>query len=128
MFMDKAGGLSVLEGEPVMVSSFQRFRDNWKAFTDNMLSEIDWNNVAVAGGSVLACLDRLSPTILGSPLRTRKHYRKQYPNSDIDVFLYGLSPEDAENKIEHIYKAVKSNVPYDVICVRTKNTVSVHSA
>ncbi|KAK0431486.1 hypothetical protein EV421DRAFT_1743088 [Armillaria borealis] len=127
MFTDKAGGQSILEGEPVMVSSFQQFGDSWKSFTENMLLEIDWNNITVAGGSVLACLDRLSPTILGSPVHTRQYYRKWYPNSDIDLFLYGLSPEDVERKIKHIYDAVKSSLPYDVICVRTKNTVSVHS-
>ncbi|KAK0435780.1 hypothetical protein EV421DRAFT_1740048 [Armillaria borealis] len=106
---DTAKGQSIPKGEPVMVSSLQQFRDSWKSFTENMLSEIDWNNVAVAGGS------------------TQQYHRRQYPDSDIDLFLYGLSPEDMEKKIIHIYNTVRGSVPYDVICVHTKNTVSVHS-
>ncbi|KAK0441772.1 uncharacterized protein EV420DRAFT_1649883 [Desarmillaria tabescens] len=127
LFTDPAGGHFYPEGDPVMVSSLQQFENSWKSFTENMLSEIDWNNVAVAGGSVLACLDHLSPKILDSPIRTRQYHQRWYPDSDIDVFLYSLSPEDAERKIVHIYDVVRGSVPYNVICVHTKNTVSIHS-
>ena len=83
------------EGAPCMVASLEEFKKNWGIFTEGSLSQlIDWNNVVAAGGSVLACLLPLDDAAKVSKRSIRKHYHsKAYPTSDIDLFLWGLTPE-----------------------------------
>lgn len=49
-----------------------------------------------------------------------------YRTSDVDLFLWGLTPEQAEAKIKSIYEAVRDTIPWDVTCVRTKHAISIH--
>ncbi|KAF8987598.1 hypothetical protein BDQ17DRAFT_1435523 [Cyathus striatus] len=101
------------EGDACMVDSLDEFKKNWAIFTEGSLSQLlDWNNVIASGGSVLACLTPLPD---------------EYPASDVDLFLWGMNAEQAEKKIVQIYEAVRDSVPWDVTCVRTKHTVSIHS-
>ncbi|KAJ8080919.1 hypothetical protein PM082_017754 [Marasmius tenuissimus] len=117
------------EGEPWMVSDVDEFKKNWSVFTEGSLSQLlDWNNIVAAGGAVLACLTLLPESAKASKRAMRKYYHTSaYPTSDVDLFLYGMTPEEAEVKITKIYEAVRDSVPWDVICVRTKHTVSIHS-
>ncbi|KAI0708741.1 hypothetical protein C8T65DRAFT_535541, partial [Cerioporus squamosus] len=117
------------EGEPSMVSGLDEFKKNWGLFTEGSLSQItDWSNVVAAGGSVQACLSHLPDFAKVSKRAMRKYYHNNaFPTSDIDLFLYGLTPEQAEVKMHAIYEAVRDSVPWDVTCVRTKHTVSIHS-
>ncbi|KAL0573061.1 hypothetical protein V5O48_008902 [Marasmius crinis-equi] len=117
------------EGEPCMVPDLEEFRKNWSVFTEGSLSQLlDWNNVVAAGGSVLACLTPLPEEARASKRAIRKYYHNNaYPTSDVDLFLYDMTPEQAEIKITKIYEAVRDSVPWDVTCVRTKHTVSIHS-
>ncbi|KAF8905742.1 hypothetical protein CPB84DRAFT_1960271 [Gymnopilus junonius] len=117
------------EGTPAMVADLEEFKKNWAVFTEGSLSQlIDWNNVVAAGGSVLACLMPLDAKDKVSKRAIRKFYHSNaYPSSDVDLFLWGLTPEQAEAKIKTIYEAVRDSVPWDVTCIRTKHTVSIHS-
>ncbi|KAJ7661416.1 ankyrin repeat protein [Mycena polygramma] len=117
------------EGTPSMVSDLDEFQKNWAVFSEGSLSQLfDWNNVVAAGGSVLACLTPLSEEAKVSKRSMRKYYHSvAYPTSDVDLFLWGMTPEQAEMKITKIYEAVRDSVPWDVTCVRTKHTVSIHS-
>jgi hypothetical protein len=76
------------------------------------------------------------------------HYeRSQYNGSDIDLFLYAMTEQEAENKIRYLYDTFKTNLqrnrPYttirfhdlkvrncykdqDILLVRTKDTVTFH--
>ncbi|TFK24215.1 ankyrin repeat protein [Coprinopsis marcescibilis] len=114
---------------PAMVADIDEFKKNWAVFTEGSLSQlVDWNNVIAAGGSVLACLTPLSGEDNESKRAIRKHYHSvAYPTSDVDLFLWGLNAEQAEVKIQSIYKAVRDSVPWDVTCIRTNHTVSIHS-
>ena len=133
------------EGSPSMVENFEAFKKNWGIFTENSLSQLaDWSNVIAAGGSVQACLMPLPKTATGGKRAMRKYFHdKAFPSSDIDIFLYGLTVEEvccafsfyynffitlgkAERKIITIYETVRDSVPWDVTCVRTKHTVSIH--
>ncbi|KAH8995800.1 hypothetical protein EDB86DRAFT_3077358 [Lactarius hatsudake] len=100
------------EGFPAMVESLEAFKKNWSIFTENSLSQLtDWSNAGT-----------------GSKRAMRKYFHeKAFPSSDVDIFLYGLTIEEAERKIVTIYEAVRDSVPWDVTCVRTKHTVSIHS-
>lgn len=83
------------EGTPSMVADLDEFKKNWSIFTEGSLSQLlDWNNVVVAGGSVLACLTPLPETAKESKRSVRKFYHSAaYPTSDIDLFLWGMTPD-----------------------------------
>ena len=42
-----------------------------------------------------------------------------------DTLPFEISPQ-AEVKINAIYEAVRDSVPWDVTCIRTKHTISIH--
>ncbi|KAF6743504.1 ankyrin repeat protein [Ephemerocybe angulata] len=117
------------EGAPCVVEDLDEFKKNWSIFTEGSLSQLfDWNNVVAAGGAVLACLTPLADENKVSKRAIRKHYHgAAYPTSDVDLFLWGMTPEQAEAKIVSIYEAVRDSVPWDVTCIRTRHTVSIHS-
>ncbi|KAK0483117.1 hypothetical protein EDD18DRAFT_1362088 [Armillaria luteobubalina] len=113
------------DGDLVMVPDIGTFKNHWNLYTENMLAGLDWKGVVAAGGAVLACLSL--PHVVGSSNSDiRRYQRKYYPTSDIDLFLHGISPEEAEKKIISIYESVKEAVPHETVCIRTKNTISVH--
>ncbi|KAK0448182.1 ankyrin repeat protein [Armillaria borealis] len=116
-------------GDACMVPDMETFKKNWSIFTEGSLSQLlDWNNVVAAGGSVLTCLTPLPESATVSKRATRKFYHSNaYPTSDVDLFLWGMTPSEAEAKIIKIYEAVRDSVPWDVTCIRTKHTVSIHS-
>lgn len=85
------------EGMPSLVNDLDEFKKNWSIFSEGSLSQLlDWSNVVAAGGAVLACLLPLSDTEKASKRSIRKHYHSvAYPTSDVDLFLWGLTPEQA---------------------------------
>lgn len=83
------------DGEPSMVLNLEEFKNNWAIFSENSLSQLsDWNNVVVAGGSVLACLLPMDKEHKKTKRTLRKYFHGQaYSTSDVDVFLWGLNAE-----------------------------------
>ncbi|KAF9446800.1 ankyrin [Macrolepiota fuliginosa MF-IS2] len=118
-----------VNGEASMVADLDEFKKNWSIFTEGSLSQLfDWNNVIAAGGAVLSALLPLPEESKKSKRAIRKYYHSAaFPSSDVDLFLWGLTPEQAERKIVAIYEAVRDSVPWDVTCIRTKHTISIHS-
>ncbi|KAH8809653.1 ankyrin repeat protein [Flagelloscypha sp. PMI_526] len=127
--MPLAANVRRATGQPSMVSSLEEFQKNWAVFNEGSLSQLlDWNNVIAAGGSVLACLTPLPERAKASKRSHRKYYHSEaFPTSDVDLFLWGLTPQQAEDKIIKIYEAVRDSVPWDVTVLRTKHSVSIHS-
>lgn len=82
-------------------SNISGFVDAFSALTGGLLKGIEWNNVFVAGGIVLGAL--LS-TDLAKDV-------DKYKNSDIDLYIYGLGPVEANAKVAHIYEKWRSNLP-----------------
>jgi hypothetical protein len=84
------------EGSPAMIEKVEAFKKNWSVFTENSLSQLsDWSNVVAAGGSVQACLMPLPKAATASKRAMRKHYHERaFPLSDVDLFLYGLTPQE----------------------------------
>ncbi|KIO24998.1 hypothetical protein M407DRAFT_211285 [Tulasnella calospora MUT 4182] len=118
------------DGELSMAPSLEEFKTRWAIFSEGALSQLtNWDNVVAAGGSVLACLAPLPEHVVkqGSKRAIRKYFHSEaYPASDVDLFLYGLTPEKAEEKCLEIYNAVRDSVPWEVCAIRTKNAVSIH--
>ncbi|KAG8785845.1 hypothetical protein FRC15_000608 [Serendipita sp. 397] len=105
-------------GHHAIAASLDQFRSSWNIFTEGALSQLtDWNNVVAGGGAVLASLLPLPGRAQGSKRAIRKYFHEDvYSTSDIDLFLYGLTPEQAEKKIVQIYEAVRDSVPWDTVC------------
>lgn len=120
-----------LTGAAAMAESMDQFRASFNIFTEGALSQFTpahWNNVVVAGGAVLASLLPLPAHAQGSKRAIRKYFHEEiYSTSDIDLFLYDLTPEQAEKKAIQIYEAVRDAVPWDTVCVRSKHAISIHS-
>ncbi|PPQ70082.1 hypothetical protein CVT26_013416 [Gymnopilus dilepis] len=114
---------------PSTVFNVEAFENHWRIFTHRTLSAMrpsDWDNVIAAGGSVLACL--MAPGANSSDKRLNELFQSNvYASSDIDLFLWGLTAEQAEQKLVNIFKAVRAAAPWPVICVRRANVVSVHT-
>lgn len=79
-------------GSPSCVDGYASFRRNWDIFTHGVLKNFDrWDNVVVAGGSVLACL--APPQSAATDRDLHELFRNDaYSSADIDIFLWGLSP------------------------------------
>jgi hypothetical protein len=117
----------VAVGDSTIVSE-ATFKSNFDLFTEGALRYLDWSNVFVAGGSVLACLMPLDAKRTESNAAKRKYYHTDgYKSSDIDIFLYGLSEAEAEAKVRHIYDAICEALYVDVVVFRTKHALSIVS-
>src|SRR3990167_964216 len=114
-------------GDDVIVSK-EKFRENFEIFTEKQLDALKWDNVFVAGGSVLGCL---LPTGNAVSKKERRVYYHQnaYKSSDIDIFIYGLSAEQGNRKLIEIFESVKLAIAgtEDVICFRSLHAVTIVS-
>ena len=79
------------------------FAETFERITKGILRGLDWSNVFIAGGMVVT-------TLLHTSGPTRDGF-KSIQDCDIDVYLYGLGPEEANRKVEEIYNVWRSNLP-----------------
>ncbi|KOC16985.1 ankyrin repeat protein [Aspergillus flavus AF70] len=115
-------------GDPAVVSSLEDFRNNFNIFSEGSLSDMDWNNVVVAGSAVVTCLMPVPEQYHGSKRALRQFYHDKYaPASDVDLFLYGLTEEQAIEKIKQIEDKIKNAILYETTTIRTKNTITIVS-
>eukprot|EP01090_Pellita_catalonica_P000570 TRINITY_DN10390_c0_g1_i2.p1 TRINITY_DN10390_c0_g1~~TRINITY_DN10390_c0_g1_i2.p1 ORF type:complete len:665 (-),score=119.73 TRINITY_DN10390_c0_g1_i2:35-2029(-) len=96
-----------------IVATQKEFEKNFDEFTGGMFKGMDWSNVIVAGGAVLA-------NVLG-----RESIQSKYKDSDIDMFVYGLTDEEANEKLKHIHSVVTKNAKGDGGVIRTRRTVTL---
>ena len=87
------------------------FRAAFARLTDGVLAGLDFSNTVVAGGGVLACL-----------LSRAEGPDSSFGDSDIDVFFYGITPEQAIVKILALYEQIRSHG--DTTIVRSKLAIS----
>lgn len=91
--------------------SLSMFNDSWADVSSGMFEGMDWSNVVAAGGSVLLALGA-SPATSNS--------------SDIDLFLYGLTPSEANEKVKHIVDVVERNSGNgQAAIVRTQHALTI---
>ena len=88
------------------VTDIETFQARWKIFTHDALSKMkadDWENVIAAGGSVLACLMEPRPEVV-SPSNLNEYFQSEiYAASDIDLFLWGLSPKQVGSPVSVLH-------------------------
>lgn len=115
-------------GSPAVVPSVPEFQNNFNIFTEGSLSDIDWSNVVVAGSAVVTCLMPVPEEFRLSKRSLRQFYHEKFaPASDVDLFLYGLTEDQAIEKIKQIEERVKGSILYETTTVRTKNTITIVS-
>ena len=78
------------------------FVNTFRRISRRILDGMDWTNVFIAGGIVLATLLHTDES---------KDHDREVEAPDIDLYIYGLSAEDANRKVQHIYDVWSRNVP-----------------
>lgn len=93
------GGLELLDERRDRVVCMQPndrvFTEAFGKATRGILQGLDWANVLAAGGKVLGTLCML----------------KDVGESDIDLYIYGLDAEQANQKVRHIHQVWSDNLP-----------------
>ncbi|KAL0578207.1 hypothetical protein V5O48_003782 [Marasmius crinis-equi] len=104
--------------------SQQAFNRRWSSITNNVLNGLQWANVFAAGGLILGTL--LTPEVdaVGA------HQEAEWISSDIDLYLWGLTPEEANEKIKHVGTVYQANLPpgSEFLAVRNSQTITFYSS
>lgn len=113
-------------GSPAVVSDLKEFRRNFNVFSESALVELDWSNVVAAGSSVVNCLLPVPEQYSGTKRGLREFYHEKFcPASDVDLFIYGLTEEQAIEKIKDIEAKVRDVLLVETTTVRTKHAVTI---
>ncbi|KAF8311713.1 hypothetical protein DL93DRAFT_2098630 [Clavulina sp. PMI_390] len=100
--------------------SLASFQAMFNKITNGLLNGLDWSNIFVAGGIVLSTLSSTSDADV-----------EKYISSDIDVYIHGLDPVAANQKVQHICDVWKSNLPESArgktLVVRNSRTITFFS-
>ncbi|KAI9032166.1 hypothetical protein DFJ74DRAFT_653493 [Hyaloraphidium curvatum] len=107
-----------------VVPKLDEFESKVDVFTGGQLRYLDWSNVFLAGGAALAAL---VPTPGGVLLEDYYLSTPMHASADVDLFIYGVTVDEANAKLRQIFgaieKAVKEQKPKSrVIAVRTQHT------
>ncbi|KAE8148084.1 hypothetical protein BDV25DRAFT_142131 [Aspergillus avenaceus] len=116
------------KGDSAVVPRLDEFRHNFSIFSEGSLSDMDWSNVIVAGSAVVTCLMPVPEEHRGSKRALRQFYHDKFaPASDVDIFLYGMTEEQAIEKIKQIEDKIKNAILYETTTIRTKNAITIVS-
>lgn len=102
--------------------SVAAFAERFEQMSDGLLRGLDWTNICAAGGIILGsllCVHGVEG--VAKPA--------EWVNSDIDLYVYGLSPIQSNEKIRHIFDVYKRNLPEGApaLIVRNSKTVTFFS-
>ncbi|KAL2859589.1 hypothetical protein BJX68DRAFT_276845 [Aspergillus pseudodeflectus] len=115
-------------GAPAIVSSLKEFQTHFNIFSESSLSDLDWNNVIAAGSAVATSILPVPEKYNGSKRGLRQFYHEEFaPASDVDLFLYGLTEEQAIEKIKQIEKCIRDSILTEVSTIRTKHAITIVS-
>jgi hypothetical protein len=89
---------------------------------------MDWNNVVVAGSAAATALMPVPEKFKESKRALRKYYHEVLaPASDVDLFLFGLTEEEAKEKIKQIETKVRDAILSETTTIRSKHAVTIAS-
>lgn len=115
-------------GSLAIAQSFRDFKANFNIFSESSLADLDWSNVVVAGSAVATSLLSVPEKHAVSKRALRQYYHEQFaPASDVDLFLYGLTEEQAVEKIKQIENDIRDALLVETTTVRTKYAVTIAS-
>lgn len=120
------GGLEVLDElrkrELSIQPSSAAFSQTFDRITRGILNGLDWSNVLVAGGIVLTTLLHTDPS---------EDDNTSVKDPDINLYIYGLGPEDAKCKLREIHDTWARNLPATAVqrlVVKTAKTINLFSS
>ncbi|KAF8314679.1 hypothetical protein DL93DRAFT_973341 [Clavulina sp. PMI_390] len=112
MFLDDQRS-SAIEVQP----SFEAFQNSFAKISLGAFEGMDWSHIFVAGGSVLSSL-----------VCVHENDVEKHIPSDIDAYIYGLSPSAATQKVQHVFDIWKKNLPDHArdttLAVRNSRTIT----
>lgn len=115
-------------GSPATVTDLSEFQKNFNVFSESSLVDLDWNNVVAAGSSVVNTLLPVPKEFNTTKRKLREYYHEKFcPASDVDLFLYGLTHDEAIEKIKKIERAIRDALLNEVTVVRTKYAITIAS-
>jgi hypothetical protein len=113
---------------PATVANMTEFQKNFNVFSESSLVDVDWSNVVAAGSSVVNCLLPVPKAFNTTKRKLREYYHEKFcPASDVDLFLYGLTHDQAIEKIKQIERAIRDALLNEVTVVRTKYAITIAS-
>jgi ankyrin repeat protein len=113
---------------PAVVQSLKEFQTNFQLFSESSLVDMDWSNVVAAGSAVVTSLLPVPEEHNASKRALREYYhQKLAPASDVDLFLYDLTEEQAIEKIKQIEERIRDSILTETTTVRTKNAITIVS-
>lgn len=116
------------DGSPAIVQSLKEFQTNFQLFSESSLVDMDWSNVVAAGSAVVTSLLPVPEEHKASKCALREYYhQKLAPASDVDLFLYDLTEEQALEKIKQIEQRIRDSILNETTTVRTKNAITIVS-
>ncbi|KAJ7482915.1 hypothetical protein B0H11DRAFT_1914995 [Mycena galericulata] len=92
------------------------FKRTFDFFSHGLLKNLDWNNVLVAGGMVLGTLLTVDRSLDAD---------NRWAFSDIDLYIHGLTPSEANAKINHIFDIFRSNLPPQMRTLAVRNSTTI---
>eukprot|EP01103_Thecamoeba_quadrilineata_P014179 TRINITY_DN4154_c0_g1_i1.p1 TRINITY_DN4154_c0_g1~~TRINITY_DN4154_c0_g1_i1.p1 ORF type:complete len:638 (+),score=100.36 TRINITY_DN4154_c0_g1_i1:56-1969(+) len=104
----------------------EQFGEQFEWFTNGVFKkDFDWSNCAVIGGCVAGALMPLASSCERTGESVAKYYQDNYPLSDIDIAIYGLSLDEFNKKLEDIYRYLTRESEKVAILRSTKVVVFV---
>uniref|UniRef100_A0A8H8CK80 Uncharacterized protein n=1 Tax=Psilocybe cubensis TaxID=181762 RepID=A0A8H8CK80_PSICU len=117
------------QGSPALVTTYAMFARNFDVFTGGAFTKLtSWDNIIVAGGSILACATTHSANITERDLRNLFLMSSTFEHANIDVFLYDMSEAEAKSRILQLQCEIDSALTSNSICVRRKHSIMVYSS
>ena len=115
-------------GSPATVANISEFENNFNIFSEASLGDLNWDNVVAAGSSVVNCLLPVPKEFNKTKRSLREYYHEKFcPASDVDLFLYGLTHDQATEKIKQIERTIRDALLNEVTVVRTKYAITIAS-
>ncbi|KAF8301395.1 hypothetical protein DL93DRAFT_542341 [Clavulina sp. PMI_390] len=112
MFLDNRRS-SMIEVQP----TFEGFQAAFAKVSAGVFDGMDWDHIFVAGGSVLSSL-----------ISVQEEDFENHVASDIDVYIYGLNPSEAAQKVRHVFDIWEKNLPeharLTTLAVRNSRTIT----
>lgn len=101
------------------------FNRHWNFLTDGLFGpDFPWSHVICAGGAVLACCLPLCAQDMQDP-QTYFKEKSPFRGGDIDLFICGLSPDQATQKAKEIMEYFQRTGGNNPLFIRTKNCITI---
>ena len=98
-------------GSAAVVQSLKEFQTNFSVFSESSLADLDWDNVVAAGSSVVTPLMPVPDDYAESKRTLRSFYHDKVARaSDVDLFLYGLTEQQATEKLKRMERNVRDAI------------------